>query len=73
MLFNKELYFYRKNKSEMCAKCFFTSHSHVTLSQTPVFTLGSSKITEILILGQQPLKNSSTLFSNEISKMNYKC
>lgn len=44
MLFNKELYFYRKNKSEMCAKCFFTFHFHVTRSQTAVVTWAVAKL-----------------------------
>ena len=35
--------------------------------------LGSSKIAEILILGKQPWKNSSCLFSSNVSKMNFKC
>lgn len=53
MLFNKELYFYRKNKSEMCAE-YFIFHSHMALSETPMFTWAASKIVEILILGKQP-------------------
>lgn len=42
MLFNKELYFYRKNKSEMCANCFLLN-----------FTWAASKIAEIFILGKE--------------------
>lgn len=73
MLFNKELYFYRKkNKSEMCAKCFFTFHSHVTLSQTPMFTWAVAKLQKYSFWGQ-PLKDSSTLLINEVSKMNFTC
>lgn len=50
MLFNKELYFYRK--SGMCAKCFYLIfYSHVTVSQIPMFTWAAGKTAEIFVLG----------------------
>lgn len=51
MLFNKELYFYRKVK---CVLIFFLIfHSHMTLHQTLIFTWAASKMEEILTLGKQ--------------------
>lgn len=55
MLFNKELYFYRKNKSEMCDKCF-VFHSHMSPSQTQCLLRQLEKL-QNTHLGKQPLKN----------------
>lgn len=53
MLFNKELYFYRKKVKCVLFFFFLIFHSHMTLRQTLIFTWAASKMAEILTLGKQ--------------------